>query len=105
MQKSMKDNPMAMMAAMGPMMMMAPMMMGMIGGKDGAAAMMQNMMKKGGKKNECVADQKKCSVHGKMRTIKNLEEDGDGGWKCSAGLECQEGGAAADGSGADVCSI
>ncbi len=30
-----------------------------------------------------------CSVHGKMRTEQNLEEDGEGGWKCIDGEECR----------------
>ncbi|CAK0866803.1 unnamed protein product [Prorocentrum cordatum] len=29
-----------------------------------------------------------CSVHGKARTARNLEDDGDGGYKCTNGNEC-----------------
>jgi len=34
-------------------------------------------------------ESKKCSVHGKRRTIKNLEKNDDGEWVCSAGNECK----------------
>merc|ERR1719253_842656 len=55
-----------------------------------------------------------CSTHGKMRASKCLEEDGMGGYKCAAGMECQVGGgtsrggqhpASLDPNGQGLCSI
>lgn len=34
-------------------------------------------------------DAKKCSVHGKRRTIKNLEKNDEGKWVCCTGSECK----------------
>lgn len=36
--------------------------------------------------------QEVCSVHGKMRSVQSLVEDGNGGWMCTMATECKIGG-------------
>eukprot|EP00930_Biecheleria_cincta_P054259 TRINITY_DN4024_c0_g5_i1.p1 TRINITY_DN4024_c0_g5~~TRINITY_DN4024_c0_g5_i1.p1 ORF type:complete len:168 (-),score=45.53 TRINITY_DN4024_c0_g5_i1:25-528(-) len=36
-------------------------------------------------------DSKLCSIHGKVRSLKSMEEDGMGGFKCKGDSECQMG--------------
>merc|ERR1711957_683232 len=47
-----------------------------------------------------------CSIHGKKRGEKNVEDDGAGGWKCMAGEECivDSSGLGGKGSGAEWSS-
>merc|ERR1712039_704953 len=42
----------------------------------------------GGGSSSAVGEQAVCSVHNKLRTIKNLVEDGAGGYCCVPGGEC-----------------
>ena len=44
-----------------------------------------------------------CTIHGKSRTLANLEDDGAGGMKCTESAQCQTGGGG--GGGGDMMSL
>merc|ERR1712224_1078619 len=49
-------------------------------------------------------DSKKCSVHGKIRSLNAMEDDGAGGFKCQASMMCQMG-ASDPNEGSATCSV